>query len=180
MQQVFPIASQSADLVICAETIEHLPNPLFLFQEIARILKINGKLILTTPNTSSLRSRFAQFMMESEHYSMPAPNELNASTDWGNGDKYYGKLFLSGILRLRTLAALNSLRVHKQYKTESSSTSILLLIFYPFVLFFNSKMKRREIKNDPANQSIYEEIFSTNTSLTTLLSKHMILEFMKR
>src|SRR5690349_1124331 len=57
LQQIFPIESQSADLVICAETIEHLPNQLFLFQETARILKTSGKFILTTPNTSSLRSR---------------------------------------------------------------------------------------------------------------------------
>lgn len=180
LQKNFPIESQSADLVICAETIEHLPNQLFLFQETARILKPNGKFILTTPNTSSLRSRFAQFMMESEHYSVPAPNELNASVDWGNGDRYFGKLFLSGILRLRTLAALNSLRVHKIYKSQASSTSILFLMFYPIILFFNGKAKRKQIKNDPANQQIYEEIFSLNTSLAVLLSKHLILEFVKR
>ena len=43
LQKKFPIESQSADLVICAETIEHLPNQLFLFQETARILKPNGQ-----------------------------------------------------------------------------------------------------------------------------------------
>ncbi len=179
LQKTFPIDSQSADLVICAETIEHLPNQLFLFQETARILKPNGRFILTTPNTSSLRSRFAQFMMESEHYSVPAPNELNASVDWGNGDRYFGKLFLSGVLRLRTLAALNSLRFHKMHKSQASSTSILMLVLYPFILFFNGKVKRKEIKNDPANQPIYEEIFALNTSLNVLLSKHLILEFVK-
>src|SRR6187549_2300091 len=45
LQQAFAIDSQSADLVICAETIEHLPNQLFLFQETARILKPGGKFI---------------------------------------------------------------------------------------------------------------------------------------
>ncbi len=179
LQKAFPIESQSVDVAICAETIEHLPNQLFLFQETARILKPNGKFILTTPNTSSLRSRFAQFMMESEHYSVPAPNELDASVDWGNGDRYFGKLFLSGVLRLRTLAALNSLQIYKMHKSQSSSTSILMLVFYPIILFFNRKVKRKQIKNDPANQRIYQEIFSLNTSINVLLSKHLILEFVK-
>jgi len=38
MQHVFPIENDVADLVICSETIEHLPNQYLFFQEISRIL----------------------------------------------------------------------------------------------------------------------------------------------
>lgn len=180
LQQQFPITSHSIDLALCCETIEHLPDQHFLFQECVRILKPGGRFILTTPNTSSLRSRLSQFLLESEHYSAPAPNELNAFTQWSNGpDGYFGKLFLSGVLRLRTLAALNSLRLIKVHPTKRSSTSILLLVCFPLLFYVNWKVYRRQIKSDPANSITYREIFKLATSMDVLLGKHLILEFEK-
>lgn len=181
LQKTFPIQDGIADLVICAETIEHLPNQHHLFVETARILKPNGVFILTTPNSSSLRSRFAQFMMESEHYSMPAPNELNAFASWdGKEGGYFSKLFISGVLRLRTLAALNQLELNIIHPSKYSSTSMWMLTFYPFLYFFNRRVLGKQVKSDPKNQSIYRTIFNINTSLNVLLGKHLIMEFIKK
>jgi len=178
LQKPFPIESNSVDLVICCETIEHLPNQLFLFQETSRILKPGGAFILSTPNSSSLRSRFSQFMLESEHYGAPAPNELNAFTNWENStDGYFSKLFISGILRLRTLAALNQLTLKLLHPTKRSSTSYFLLIWYPALYYFNRKAMKKQVKNDPSNEATYKSIFKLNTSLDVLLGKHLIMEF---
>ncbi len=178
LQKPFSIESNSADLVISCETIEHLPNQFFLFHEIARILKPGGVFILTTPNSSSLRSRLSQFMLESEHYGAPAPNELNAFTKWENSqDGYFSKLFISGVLRLRTLAALNNLVLKQVHPTKRSSTSYLLLIWYPALYYFNRKAMKKQIKNDPTNEKTYQAIFKLNTSLDVLLGKHLIMEF---
>jgi SAM-dependent methyltransferase len=167
-----------ADIVLLGETIEHLPNQFFFFSEASKLLKPGGVLILTTPNSSSLRSRFSQFLMESEHYSTPAPNETDAFTKWPNSSEgYFSKLFISGLLRLRTLAALNGLKIKKVHKSSASSTSYLLMIFYPVIYYFSRKNKRKQIKSDPANQGIYEEIFRLNTSGKVLLSKHLIVEW---
>jgi len=180
LQQTFPIEDASMDMVICCETIEHLPNQYFLFQETARILKTSGTFILTTPNSSSLRSRFSQFMMESEHYGAPAPNELNAFTSWDGGkDGYFSKLFISGVLRLRTLAALNHLTLKKIHPTKRSSTSVFLLFWYPVLYYFNQKALKKQIKHDPANEPTYRTIFKLNTSMDVLLGKHLIMEFEK-
>ncbi len=180
LQKPFPLQDGIVDLVICSETIEHLPNQHHLFVEVARILKPNGIFILTTPNSSSLRSRFAQFMMESEHYSTPAPNELNAFVSWdGKGGGYFSKLFISGVLRLRTLAALNQLSVKTIHPSKYSSTSIWMLGLYPVLYFFARKVYRKQVKADPANKSVYSSIFKINTSLDVLLSKHLIMEFTK-
>jgi len=181
LQQPFPIADGAADLVICAETIEHLPNQFFFFKEVSRILSPQGKFILTTPNSSSLRSRLSQFLMESEHYGHPAPNELDAYTRWPNSnDGYFSKLFISGLLRLRTLAALQQLHIQHVYRTPRSSTSVFLLVFYPLIYFFSRKNLRRQLKDDAANKAVYHEIFKLNTSMKVLLSKHLIIEFEKR
>lgn len=181
LQQKFPIDDTSTDIVICCETIEHLPNQYFLFQETARILKPGGTFILTTPNSSSLRSRFSQFMMESEHYGAPAPNELNAFTSWDDSkDGYFSKLFISGVLRLRTLAALNQLVLKKIHPTQRSSTSAFLLFWYPALYYLNRKAMKKQIKQDPTNENTYRTIFKLNTSIDVLLGKHLIMEFVKK
>lgn len=46
-----PFDDESFDLVWCTEVLEHLHNPKFLLDEIERILKPNGRAILTTPNS---------------------------------------------------------------------------------------------------------------------------------
>ena len=181
LQQKFPIDSASMEVVICCETIEHLPNQYFIFQETSRILKPGGTFILTTPNSSSLRSRFSQFMMESEHYGAPAPNELNAFTSWEDSKEgYFSKLFISGVLRLRTLAALNQLTLKKIHPTKRSSTSAFLLFWYPVLYYVNRKAMKKQINQDPANENTYRTIFQLNTSMDVLLGKHLIMEFEKK
>lgn len=167
-----------ADIVLLGETIEHLPDQFLFFSEVAKLLNTNGILILTTPNSSSLRSRLSQFLMESEHYSTPAPNETNAFTRWpGKDDGYFGKLFISGLLRLRTLAALNGLKIRKIYPTKGSPTSYLLMIWYPVLYYFSAKNRRKQVKADAKNASVYEEIFRLNTSVSILTSRHLIVEW---
>jgi len=181
LQEKFPIGDACMDLVICCETIEHLPNQYFLFQEASRILKPGGIFILTTPNSSSLRSRFSQFMMESEHYGAPAPNEMNAFTSWENSkDGYFSKLFISGVLRLRTLAAINQLELMKIHPTRRSSTSAFLLFWYPMLYYFNWKAMKKQIRQDPDHANTYRAIFQLNTSLDVLLGKHLIMEFVRK
>lgn len=52
-----PIEDNSIDLVIAGEILEHLINPFMFLQEINRVLKKGGELILSTPNIACLKSR---------------------------------------------------------------------------------------------------------------------------
>ncbi len=54
-----PFNNGSVDTLIAAELIEHLENPLRFLKECRRVLKRNGRLILTTPNTDSLLAFYA-------------------------------------------------------------------------------------------------------------------------
>ena len=48
-----PFADNSFDLVLSSEVIEHILEPEHFVQEIARVLKPDGYLLLTTPNWNS-------------------------------------------------------------------------------------------------------------------------------
>lgn len=44
-----PIDDQSFDNVLCSEVLEHIPDPVAALNELTRILKKNGRLIITAP-----------------------------------------------------------------------------------------------------------------------------------
>jgi len=61
-----PIETESCDIAIFQEGIEHLADQLFALSEFNRILKDGGRLFITTPNYSALRAKLAYPMSESE------------------------------------------------------------------------------------------------------------------
>jgi 2-polyprenyl-3-methyl-5-hydroxy-6-metoxy-1,4-benzoquinol methylase len=61
LEKPLPYDSNSFDLVILAEVIEHLESHRPIVAEIGRILRPGGHLILTTPNIARLHSRLHFF-----------------------------------------------------------------------------------------------------------------------
>ena len=53
-QSGFPLKSNSIDVVVMLEVIEHLEKPTKVAKEISRVLKTNGILYITTPNRNAL------------------------------------------------------------------------------------------------------------------------------
>ena len=47
-----PEPKESFDAVLCSEVFEHIPDPIAALKELARLLKPNGKLLLTAPFNS--------------------------------------------------------------------------------------------------------------------------------
>jgi 2-polyprenyl-3-methyl-5-hydroxy-6-metoxy-1,4-benzoquinol methylase len=57
LKNSLPYSDNTFDVVVSLEVIEHLENPRHFVREIARILKVNGRCLITTPNQLSLSSR---------------------------------------------------------------------------------------------------------------------------
>ena len=49
-----PVSDASFDVILCTEVLEHVPRPIEVVHELARIIKPGGKLILTAPLGSGL------------------------------------------------------------------------------------------------------------------------------
>jgi 2-polyprenyl-3-methyl-5-hydroxy-6-metoxy-1,4-benzoquinol methylase len=58
-----PFADASFDHVVCLEVIEHLDDPPAFCRELRRVLRKGGRLLISTPNILSLRSR-VKFLLD--------------------------------------------------------------------------------------------------------------------
>jgi len=57
--EALPVAAGSVDLVVCNDVLEHLVDPDTLMEEIRRILRPGGHLVLSTPNLAAWFNRLA-------------------------------------------------------------------------------------------------------------------------
>ncbi|HNQ61163.1 MAG TPA: methyltransferase domain-containing protein [Bacteroidia bacterium] len=184
-----PCASKVADYVICQEGIEHFTDQFKALREFNRVLKLNGSLIITTPNYSNLRARLSYFLSESERFnSIMPPNEIDSI--WMNdqnisGEIYFGHVFLTGIQKLRVLAKLSGFKIKHIQFTRLKTTSLLIFIFtYPFIVLSSLVSYLKNVNKDKGydkqyQKEVYLEIFKLNINPNILLDGHLFVEFEK-
>ena len=184
-----PVDDKFADALICQEGIEHFSDQFKALKEFNRILKSNGKLLITTPNYSNLRSKLSYLLSESERFnSIMAPNELDSiwmANKEITEEIYFGHIFLIGIQKLRVLAKLSGFKIVKCHFTRAKSTSVLLLpFFYPFILIsnmisFRKNMRKNKNYDKETKREVYGEIFRYATSIRMLVGGDLMVEFEK-
>ena len=188
LSSALPINNSVSDFVLCQEGIEHIPDQLHLLKEFNRILKPSGTLFITTPNYSNLRSKFSYLVGESEFFQkiMPA-NELDSIwfSEKAKSQIYYGHIFLTGILKLRTLAKLTGFKLKKVHHTRINYTSLFLLPFFYFPIwlfnFLGYKRAMRKRKDIPIarRKEVYRELYKLSISAAILTDCHLFAEFEK-
>jgi SAM-dependent methyltransferase len=57
----FPVADNSADVVVACEIVEHLENHFHFLRELARVVRPGGHVILSTPNEHNIQCRWSYF-----------------------------------------------------------------------------------------------------------------------
>ncbi len=179
MNSRFPVGDAVGDIVLCQEGLEHIPNQLALMQELNRILKPGGKLIITSPSLSHIRARLSMFLLESEYWKRLPASEVDSV--WFSEAKtnriYYGHFFLRNANQLRALAALSGFEINKRLRTSVSVSSlVLLLAFYPFIVFVAlfatiDSYRKNRIGWTESKKLVYLEQLRTNLSPVTLLCK---------
>jgi len=184
-----PVEDASSDYLICQEGIEHFSDQLASFKEFNRVLKKGGGLIITTPNYSGLRAKMSYLLSESERFnSIIAPNELDSiwmSKQDITNEIYYGHIFLIGILKLRCFGKLSGFKIKHIQSTRVKTTSLVLLIlFYPFILLSNwityrKRLRKNKDFDDKTKREVYNEIFRLSVNPKILVDGHIFVEFEK-
>lgn len=81
-----PLKDNAVDIAVCSEVIEHLEEPHSLLKEIARVLKLKGKLVISTPNRESAflqlqdslgMPRFHDWKYVESHFQVFSPREFD-------------------------------------------------------------------------------------------------------
>ncbi len=77
MTRTLPLSDESCEAVVCIDGIEHISGQFDFVKEIYRILKNQGEFIISTPNISSLRSRW-KWLTTGHHHKCNSPLNENS------------------------------------------------------------------------------------------------------
>ena len=120
-----PFEEESFEVVVFGEVIEHVPDPDFLLEEIWRVLKPGGKVIVTTPNLASWANRILLLFGI-----QPLFTETSSRKKMGRRFKILGQgAEVEGHMKIFTRSALEELVVACGFKIEGTWG---VPFFFPF------------------------------------------------
>lgn len=173
-----------ADFVISQEGIEHISNQFLAFREFSRVLKPEGRLILTCPNGSSLKARFSYLIGECEKSGKIMPPNLFDSIWFNSGDHekiYFGHLFIPTISKLRVLASVNGLEIEKIFFSHLKFSNLLLFVLlYPFILLSQFLNYFKNVRKRPLIKEEYWKAFKFSVHPKVLLDGSLVVLFRKK
>lgn len=97
-----PFKSGAFDLVVSVEVVEHTENPWHFLRELSNLLKVGGKLYLTTPNIHSIHERI-NFLLSKPFYCF--------STGDFEGNKHITPILFWNLERMLNIAGFEIERV---------------------------------------------------------------------
>jgi SAM-dependent methyltransferase len=153
MTKPLPYDDGCFDGVLHSEGIEHLDNQVAVLQELARVLRPGGVLIVTTPNLLHLEGRLS-FLLTGHARSNRAM-VVETAAYWGDSERrddavYFGHVFLINLFQLRVYLTHAGLEVVGVDTARYSWKSLLLapLLWLP-VRLATGRMVRHSTSRIP-------------------------------
>lgn len=109
-----PMASESIDVVIATEVLEHLISPLEMISEGSRLLSKGGIFIVTTPNVSHIGAVLKLIAGKSNYERIDRSPMYMKTSQWRGHIRFYDKAELSTLFRRFGLA----LTRHRYYREK--------------------------------------------------------------
>lgn len=170
MTKKLDLENDSLDTVVCIDGIEHIRNQDAFIGEVRRVLKPGSQLIISTPNISSLRSRWKWFTT-GHHHKCDAPLDENNPTPLHH-------VAMISFPELRYLLHTHGLKIVSVKTNQCKFASWLFLPFVPFVYLMTSMAYKKAARRDHTSQ-INREIKKTMFTKPVLFGETIIVEAIK-
>ena len=171
MNRTFPVEDGAFDYISCIEGIEHLENHFGFIRECHRVLRPNGRLILSTPNILNIASRL-KYLLSGFYSLCPGPiNEFSAVPvfDHINPLTYY---------QLRYMLHTNGFRIERVCTDLYRRSCYGLIFLYPFVRLAMLRTMRKE--TDAQQRLANREIRKAMGSRDLFLGRTLIVSAVKQ
>lgn len=155
MTKTLPISNNSCDILVCIDGIEHIKRQFDFVEEANRILSDQGEIIISTPNISSLRSRWKWFWT-GHHHKCNSPLDENAP----NPLHHIGMISFAEI---RYMLHTSGFSITEIRTNRIKPVSLLYSLFLPLVYLSTYWVYVRTGKKEGTlsmNKSILRQIFS--------------------
>lgn len=166
MNERLPFDDDAFDAVVSIEGIEHIERPFDFVRECGRVLKPGGRLFLTTPNISALRSRWRWFLTGFH-------NKCKYPLDERNPAQRHHINMLS-FPELRYMLHTRGFRIETIATNRIKAVSWLYLPLVPLHHLVSRMAFRRGIKN-PEHGRITAETLRQMMSKPVLFGESLIL-----
>lgn len=170
MNDKLPFKDESIDTLVCIDGIEHINKQFDFVDEVYRILKINGEFIISTPNISSLRSRW-KWLTTGHHH------KCNSPLDETNPNPLHHISMIS-YPEIRYLLHTKGFRINTVTTNRIKIINWLFLIFIPLVYILTSWVYYKTGKKNNM-KIINSEIKKRMFSLPVLLGETLIVKAKK-
>ncbi len=170
MNTGLPFKDGTIDSIVCIDGIEHIERPFDFISECGRVLKLGGTLVITTPNTSSLRSRFRWFTTGFH-------NKCKAPLDETSVNPLHHITMVS-YPELRYRLHRDVFEIQQVTTNRIKSISWLYGIFVPFFYLFTKLAFKKELKNE-SEKEIGKSVMKTLFSKPVLFGETLIVEAKK-
>ena len=145
------------DYILNSNGIEHLEDQYNFVRECYRILKPNGKLLITTPNILNLKARVAYLLLGFHTFHDRPHNEVG---DYEGG----GHINMASYFDLRVNLHRNGFKIISASTHMYSTTALLFSFLVPFMYMMTYRSFRREKNREQRgrNQDIIKHVLSAD------------------
>lgn len=155
MNEKLNFSDNSIDTLVCIDGIEHIKRQVDFVAEVNRVLKKNGDFILSTPNISSLRSRW-KWLMTGHHHKCSSPLDENHPSSLHH-------IGMISFPEIRYMLHTNGFKITQVNTNRIKFISWLFIVLVPFIFlatllsYHNTGKKNNTIQ---INKQVRKVMFS--------------------
>ena len=170
MNKPLSLSDASCDTAVCIDGIEHINRQFDFVKEINRILKNQGEFIISTPNISSLRSRW-KWLATGHHHKCNSPLDENNPSPLHH-------IGMISFPEIRYLLHTNGFSLSEIKTNRIKPVSWLFLCILPLVYLSTYRVYHKSGKKQNLKE-LNKDVFNKMFSMEILFGETLIVKAIK-